>query len=61
MNALSPLMVTPRLVPMPPSLRMPSWRASLYVHSCRPVVASSAYISFHPVTYMMPSCTTGVD
>ena len=26
-----------------------------------PVVASSAYISFHPVTYMMPSCTTGVD
>jgi hypothetical protein len=40
---------------------MPSWRASLYVHNWRPVVASSAYISFQPVKYMMPSTTTGVD
>ena len=46
---------------MPASLTMPPCRGSLYVHNMRPVVASTACSSFHPVTYMMPSTTTGVS
>ena len=61
MKTRSPTIVAPRFTPMPASLTIPPWRGSLYDHSARPVVASSACSSFHPVTYMMPSTTTGVS